>query len=159
MMFKLWTSQVLDFDQFDEQYCYCYGTKSLKLIASEKNIIRVQQLSLCLPLFFVSFFFELLKSGIKSWFDRVIMLYLCAYFCFSWNFPMLYCCKDCKNIMLHKRQEISSEQIFWFFFQAFQVPCWFIKSFLSLGLARSISLNIIFFSEWDFSFWAQKLPS
>ena len=23
MTFKLWTSQILDFDQFDERHCYC----------------------------------------------------------------------------------------------------------------------------------------
>ena len=60
--------------------------KFTKLITSEENIISVQQLSLCLPLFFV-FSSEVLNSGMKSYFDKVvfedaiIMLYLCIGHC------------------------------------------------------------------------------
>ena len=45
--------------------------KKSKLITLEQNIISVQQLPLCLPLFFV-FFAEVLSSGIKSCFDGVV---------------------------------------------------------------------------------------
>ena len=60
--------------------------KFTKLITSEENIISVQQLPLCLPLFFV-FSSEVLNSGTKSCFDKVvfedavIMLYLCIWHC------------------------------------------------------------------------------
>ena len=45
--------------------------KSSKLITLEENIISVQQLPVCLPLFFV-FSSEVLNSGIKSCFDGVV---------------------------------------------------------------------------------------
>ena len=35
-MFKLWTSQSLDFDQFDEQHCYCSCLRKM----FEVNYIR-----------------------------------------------------------------------------------------------------------------------
>ena len=46
-------------------------TKSSKLISLEENIISVQQLPLCLLWFFV-FSSQVLNSGIKSCFDRVV---------------------------------------------------------------------------------------
>ena len=59
----------LDVDPFDKQLCYCtVCAKSAKLITLEENIISVQQLPLCLPLFFV-FSSEVLNSGMKSCFD------------------------------------------------------------------------------------------
>ena len=45
--------------------------KCSKLINSEENIISVQQLLFCPPLFFV-FSLEVLKSGIKSFFNEVV---------------------------------------------------------------------------------------
>ena len=60
--------------------------KFTMLITSEENIISVQQLTLCLPLFFV-FSSEVLNNGMKSCFDKVvfedavIMLYLCIGHC------------------------------------------------------------------------------
>ena len=65
--------------------------KCLKLIPSEENIISVQQLSGCLPLFFV-FSSEVLKSGGKSCFDRdvfqdAVMLHLRVVFLLRGKFP------------------------------------------------------------------------
>ena len=53
-----------------------------KLIALEENIISVQQLPLCLPLFFV-FSFEVLNSGIISCFHGVVFQDAVCEECFS----------------------------------------------------------------------------
>ena len=59
---KLWTSRIWTLTHLINNFA-C--TKSLKLITLEKNIFSVQQLPLCLPLFFV-FSSEVLNSSIKS---------------------------------------------------------------------------------------------
>ena len=57
---------------------------------------------------------NVLKSCVKNWFDgavfqnAVIMLYLFVVFLFTGNFPMLYCCKDCKNVIRDKKSLQSS---------------------------------------------------
>ena len=56
--------------------------------------------------------------------------------CFLGNFPMLYCCKDWKNVV-----RAYFEQVFLFDFQAFQIPSWNI-SFISLWLKSSIYRNV-----------------
>ena len=56
--------------------------KCSKLITLEENIISVQQHPLCLPLFF-AFSSEVLNSGIKSCFDRVVFQDAVYEKCFS----------------------------------------------------------------------------
>ena len=94
LLFKFWASQIFDYDQFDEQHCYCrsshqkcsvivlFCAKFSKLITSEKNIISVQQLPWCLSLFVV-FFSEVLNIGIKSCFDGVVFQDAFCKECFS----------------------------------------------------------------------------
>ena len=73
----------LDFDPFDKQFCYCIVcTKSSKL---EEDIFSIQQLLLCLPLFFV-FSSEALNSGIKSCFDGVVFQDVVCEECFIYIF-------------------------------------------------------------------------
>ena len=84
--------------------------KCSKLITSQENTISVQQLPLSLPLFFV-FSSEVLKSDIKSCFDGVsfsrcsyeVIACVLLYFCFKGNFFVLYCGKDCKNVIRGKK--------------------------------------------------------
>ena len=59
---KLWTSWIWTLIHLINNFVCA---KSLKLITLEKNIFSIQQLPLCLPLFFV-FSSEVLNSGIKS---------------------------------------------------------------------------------------------
>ena len=56
--------------------------KCSKLITLEENIISVQKLPLCLPLFF-AFSSEVLNSGIKSCFDGVVFQDAVCEECFS----------------------------------------------------------------------------
>ena len=71
---------------FDKQLCYCtVCAKSSKSISLEENIISVQHLSLCLLLFFV-FSSEVLNSGIKSCFDRVVFQDAVCEECFIYVF-------------------------------------------------------------------------
>ena len=125
-MFKLWTNQILDIDQFEEQHCYCTCLCDMfEVNYLKENIISVQQLPLCLPLFFV-FLSEVLKSGIKSCFgrvafqDAVIMLYLCVAFLFHKEFPYAFCCKDCKNVIGEKK--FLQSRLFCLFFSFFKFP-------------------------------------
>ena len=75
--------------------------------------------------------------------------------CFTRNFPMLYCCKNWKNII----RDYFEADYFWFDFQAFKVPFWNIRSFLSLELESSISRNIrnILRLVFFLIFWARKV--
>ena len=76
----------LDLDPFDKELCYCtVCAKSSKLITLEENIISVQHLPLCLPLFFV-FYSEVLNSGIKSCFDGVVFQDAVCEECFIYAF-------------------------------------------------------------------------
>ena len=65
---KLWASQIWTLIHLINNFVCA---KSSKLITLEENIISVQQLPVCLPLFFV-FSSEVLNSGIKSCFDGVV---------------------------------------------------------------------------------------
>ena len=66
---KHWTSQIWTLiNNFVIELAWA---KCSKLITLEKNIISVQQLPLCLLLFF-AFSSEILNSGIKSFFDWVV---------------------------------------------------------------------------------------
>ena len=56
--------------------------KCSKLITLEENMISVQQVPLCLPLFF-AFSSEVLNSGVKSYFDGVVFQDLVCEECFS----------------------------------------------------------------------------
>ena len=77
---KLWTSQIWTLINNFIMVLIC--TKCAKLITLEKNIISVQQLLLCLPLFFV-FSSEVLNSGIKSCYDGVVFQVAVCEECFS----------------------------------------------------------------------------
>ena len=69
---KLWTSQIWTLIHLVNNFVIVLlCVKSSKLITLEENIISVQQLPVCLPLFFV-FSSEVLNSGIKSCFDGVV---------------------------------------------------------------------------------------
>ena len=76
MMFKLWTSQILEFDQFDEQYCYCDCLRKM----FEVNYLRRKNNKGSAALLMASI---VVKSGIKSCFE---MLYLCVVFLFHKEF-------------------------------------------------------------------------
>ena len=67
---KLWTSQIWTLiNNFVIVLAYA---KCSKLITLKENLISVQQLPLCLPMFF-AFSSEVLHSGIKSCFDWVVL--------------------------------------------------------------------------------------
>ena len=66
---KLWTSQI--WTLINNFVTVLIWVKCSKLITLVENIISVQQLLLCLPLFF-AFSTEVLNSGIKSCFDGVV---------------------------------------------------------------------------------------
>ena len=87
----------------------------------------------------------------------------CSYdfisFCvgFTGNFPILYCCKDYKNLTRDKK---FLQRRFFLWFGGFESSSGNIRSFLSLGLESSISCNWIFFKSGFFSiFWARKVTS
>ena len=71
----------LDFDPFDKQVVLVC-VKNSKSITLEENIISVQQLRLCLPLFF-EFSSEVLYSGLKSCFDGFVFQDAACEECFS----------------------------------------------------------------------------
>ena len=69
---QLWTSQIWTLIHLVNNFVIVLlCVKSSKLITLEENIISVQQLPVCFPLFFV-FSSEVLNSGIKSCFDGVV---------------------------------------------------------------------------------------
>ena len=116
--------------------------RCLKLIPSEENIISVQQFSGCLPLFFV-FSSEVLKSGGKSCFNRdvfqdAVMLYLRIVFLLYGEFPMLYCCEDCKNIIRVKN--FLQSRFFCLFFRHCKFPPE-IQTFFELGAVLFFNLG------------------
>ena len=77
---KLWTSQIWTLINNFVIVLVC--AKCSKLITLEENMISVQQLPLCLPLFF-AFSSEVLNSGIKSCFDGVVFQDAVCEECFS----------------------------------------------------------------------------
>ena len=80
-----------------------------------------------------------------------------VYVDFTENFPILYYCKDYKNLTRDKK---FPQRRFFLWFGGFESSSGNISSFLSLGLESSISCNRIFFKSGFFSiFWAQKVTS
>ena len=77
---KLWTSQIWTLINNFVIALVC--AKCSKLITLEENMISVQQLPLCLPLFF-AFSSEVLNNGIKSCFDGVVFQDAVCEECFS----------------------------------------------------------------------------
>ena len=105
----------LDFDPFDEQLCYCtVCAKSSKSITLKENIISVQHLPLCLPLFFV-FSSEVLNNGIKRCFDGVVFQDAVCEECFIYAFGVFtfsvfcYCFYEdfIRKIILHLRHIVQ----------------------------------------------------
>ena len=76
----VWTSQVWTLINKFVFVLVC--AKCSKLITLEENIISVQHLPLCLPLFF-AFSSKVLNSDIKSCFDEVVFLDAACEECFS----------------------------------------------------------------------------
>ena len=66
---KFWTSQI--WTLINNFVIVSVFARCSKLITLEENKISVQQLIMCLPLFFV-FSSKVLNSGIRSCFDRVV---------------------------------------------------------------------------------------
>ena len=90
-MFKLWISQILDFDQFDEQHCYCTCFRQMFEVNHLRRKYNKRSAAPPMPS-------TVLKSGIKSYFDKVvfqeavIMLHLCCIFA-----SQRICCKIVKT--------------------------------------------------------------
>ena len=77
---KLWTSQI--WTLINNFVIKLIWANFSNLITLEKNIISVQQLLLCLPLFF-AFSSDVLNSGIRSCFDGVVFQVAVCEECFS----------------------------------------------------------------------------
>ena len=87
---KLWTSQIWTLIHLVNNFVIVLlCVKSSKLITLEENIISVQQLLVCLPLFFV-FSSEVLNSVIKSCFDGVVFQDAVCEECFSIRLRCFY---------------------------------------------------------------------
>ena len=125
-------------------------------------IILIQQLPFSLPLFFL-FSSEVLESGIKSSFERVVfqdavMLYLYCNFA-SHGISLCFTAVKILKALLIRDKKFLQGRPFLFVFQAFASSLLKYKSFLSLRLESSISWHIRQFFRVGFFYFVSSESS